>query len=125
MNIALNSIIGFLAAVIGSMGLGGGGVLLMYLSAFTDTDQLKAQGINLVFFIPIAVISVIINLKNRLIDKKAAVICALSSVATAILGAYLSLQVDKELLRKILAVFLLILGVRELISSFKNNKRSQ
>lgn len=125
MNIVISSAVGFLAAVIGSMGLGGGGVLLMYLSAFTDTDQLKAQGINLVFFIPIAIISVIINLKNRLIDKKAALICALSATATAVLGAYLSLQMDRALLRKILAVFLLILGVRELISSFENKKRSQ
>ena len=41
MNGFLEALVGFFAAIIGSMGLGGGGVLLMYISAFTSTDQLS------------------------------------------------------------------------------------
>ena len=122
MNAFLCAVIGFFAAIIGSMGLGGGGVLLMYLSAFTDTEQLKAQGINLIFFIPIAAVSVFLNFKNKLIDKKAALICAISALPTALLGSFLSGLFDKNLLRKALAIFLLVLGLRELIGSFKKKK---
>jgi len=126
MNGFLSAVVGFFAAIIGSMGLGGGGVLLMYLSAFTNTDQLKAQGINLIFFVPIAVVSVLLNFKNRLIDKKAAIICALSALPTALFGAFISTLFDKNLLRKALALFLLVLGLRELIGSFRKQKeRSQ
>lgn len=51
---------GLLSGIIGSMGLGGGAVLIIYLSLFTETEQLRSQGINLLFFIPIALIAVII-----------------------------------------------------------------
>ena len=47
MNFFVKSIVGFIAAVISAMGMGGGGILLIYLSAITNTPQLKAQGINL------------------------------------------------------------------------------
>ena len=51
-------IAGLLAGVIGAMGLGGGAVLIMYLSLLADIPQLKAQGINLIFFLPIALVAV-------------------------------------------------------------------
>ena len=35
---------GLFSGIIGAMGLGGGAVLVMYLSLFTDTPQLKSQG---------------------------------------------------------------------------------
>ena len=56
----LSSIAGFFSGLIGSMGLGGGAVLLIYLTVFQHTPQFKAQGMNLIFFIPIAVLAVII-----------------------------------------------------------------
>ena len=123
MNIFVEIIVGFLAAVLGSMGMGGGAVLLMYLSAFTQTSQLKAQGINLVFFIPIAIISVYFHLKNSLIDKKKTLFLIAFSLPAAVLGALVSGYIEQKLLRKILAVFLLFIGVREIISSFKENKK--
>ena len=49
---------GLLSGIIGAMGLGGGAVLIIYLSVFTDMPQLKSQGINLLFFIPIAAAAV-------------------------------------------------------------------
>ena len=36
---------GLLSGIIGAMGLGGGAVLIIYLSVFTDMPQLKSQGI--------------------------------------------------------------------------------
>ena len=49
---------GLFSGIIGGMGLGGGAVLIIYLTVFSDVDQLKAQGINLLFFIPIALLAV-------------------------------------------------------------------
>ena len=39
---------GLLSGIIGAMGLGGGAVLIIYLSVFTDMP-LKSQGITLLF----------------------------------------------------------------------------
>ncbi len=115
-------LVGFFSAVVGAMGLGGGGVLLLYLSAFTNTNQLKAQGINLIFFVPIAVVSILLHLKNRLINKKSALFMMLGAVPSALLGAYLNSFVSQDILRKVLAAFLIVLGVKQIIDSFKKEK---
>ena len=119
MNGLIMAIVGFFAAIIGSMGLGGGGILLLYISAFTDIPQLKAQGINLLFFLPIGLVSLCFHIKNRLVDKKAALLTVVSAVPAAVAGAFLASSVNQDILRKGLAVFLFFLGVRELIGSFK------
>ena len=41
---------GLFSGIIGGMGLGGGAVLIIYLTVFKNTEQLRAQGINLLFF---------------------------------------------------------------------------
>ncbi|MDE7100907.1 MAG: hypothetical protein K2O05_03535, partial [Anaeroplasmataceae bacterium] len=63
-------IVGLLAGVTASMGLGGGFILMIYLTTIAGIDQIDAQGINLIFFLPIALISIIMHIKNKLIDKK-------------------------------------------------------
>lgn len=50
----------FFSGLAGSLGLGGGGVLVLYLVLALGMPQLKAQGINLLFFIPCAVLSSIV-----------------------------------------------------------------
>lgn len=123
MNFLVKSIVGFLAAVISAMGMGGGGILLIYLSAFTNTPQLKAQGINLIYFIPIAIVSLIFHIKNGFLKKKAALFMIISAVPAAVLGAFLSGNIDQDLLRKGLALFLLFLGLKEIITSFKKKEK--
>ena len=61
---------GLLSGIIGGMGMGGGAVLIIYLSLFTDTKQLTAQGINLLFFIPIGILALIIYTVKKQIKWK-------------------------------------------------------
>ena len=61
---------GLFSGIIGGMGMGGGAVLIIYLSLFTDTPQLKAQGINLLFFIPVGLIAIIIYTLKKQIKWK-------------------------------------------------------
>ena len=66
----MNILVGILTGATASMGLGGGFILLVYLSVFTEIPQDIAQGINLLFFLPIALLSLIIHIKNKLTDLK-------------------------------------------------------
>ena len=50
------------------MGLGGGMVLIVYLPVFAGFSQLAAQGINLVLFITIAIISLVLHTNNKLVE---------------------------------------------------------
>ena len=60
----------FFSGLAGSLGLGGGGVLVLYLVLALGMPQLKAQGINLLFFIPCAALSSIVYSFKKLIDWK-------------------------------------------------------
>ncbi len=118
----MNIIVGLLSGVAASMGLGGGFVLLIYLSVFTNTNQAIAQGVNILFFLPIALLSVCIHLKNKLIDVKTVIKYSITGLIGAAAGSLLSVYLDTEILRKLFAIFLIIIGLREL---FLNNAKKQ
>lgn len=48
------SLVSALTGITASMGLGGGFILVIYLTVFKKMAQLEAQGVNLLFFLPIA-----------------------------------------------------------------------
>ena len=119
------SIVGFLSGILASMGLGGGFVLVVYFAIFTDFVQKGAQGINLLFFIPITVIAVIIHIKNKLIDVKTALMCSAIGIPAVVAGFYLAQNIDNEWLRKAFAVFIIVSGLKDLLSKGENNKENQ
>lgn len=81
----MNAVVGLLTGIIASMGLGGGFVLLIWLTMFQDMPQRAAQGINLLFFLPIALVSVVMHARAGLIDKR----LVWSLIPGGILGAVL------------------------------------
>ena len=72
MNFIISSVVGLASGILASMGMGGGFILVVYLALFTDIAQKGAQGINLLFFMPITILAVFIHIKNKLIDVKTA-----------------------------------------------------
>mgnify|MGYP002685800491 CR=1 FL=1 len=77
-----------LTGVFASLGVGGGMILIIYLTMFAGEDQLSAQGINLLFFIPIAVLSVIIHTKNRFIEWGKIIPAIITGIIGAIAGTH-------------------------------------
>ena len=110
---------GFLSGVIGAMGLGGGAVLLIYLALFKDTNQLKAQGINLLFFIPVALLSVIIYAFKKQIKWKMVLPLAITGLLGAAAGFFVSGLIGDEIVAKIFGGLLALMGVWQIISAFK------
>lgn len=106
----------------GALGLGGGTVFLIYL-AIKDVPQLKAQGINLLFFLPCALVSIIFNSKKRLVRWRVAIPMALGGFVGALCGSLLANQLGGIWLRKLFAVFLILIGLTQLKSK-KTQKRA-
>lgn len=102
-----------------SLGIGGGGILIIYLTLFASMEQLKAQGLNLLFFIPCGIIAIIIHLKNKLIDKAYSISLISGGVIGALVGNYLATVINTAILGKIFAVFIILIGLRELFSKPK------
>lgn len=116
----LHFIIGFLSGIAGGMGIGGGTVLIPFLIFFTEAAQHEAQGVNLVTFIPTALAAVIVHIKNKHIQLKTAFQLIIAGITGAILGSYLASIISAQLLKKMFGVFLLIMGLYELIRKEKS-----
>ena len=116
MDIAIALIAGVLAGITGAMGLGGGTVFLLYLTVFAGVNQLTAQGMNIIFFIAIAIVAVIVYVKKRQIDLKRIAPVCLIGVLGSIIGSVIIRFLDPSLLSKFFAVFVLIMGARELFA---------
>ena len=110
----MSAVIGFLTGILASMVLGGGFILMVWLTAFEKIEQRAAQGINLLFFLPIAILSLILHLKNGLINKELVKKLAFGGIIGAIIGTYGAQLIDNQALRKLFALFLLSFGLREL-----------
>lgn len=109
-----------LSGILGSMGFGGGSVLIIYLTLFLSMPQKEAQGINLIFFIPCAVISVLCNLKNGFVRLRTAVFLILGGVFGVLLGSFIFAGIQSALLGKIFGGFVVIMGLITLFSKGKN-----
>ncbi len=117
--------IGYLIAgvgggILGGMGMGGGTVLIPLLSILFSMNQHSAQAINLLAFLPMAVIALIIHLKNGLVDYKAVLYLIIPGIVTCVLGSILAENLSGDLLRRLFGGFLIVLSVLGYFSSKKN-----
>lgn len=117
---------GLVGGLCGGMGMGGGTLLIPILTMFLGVDQHLAQGLNLLVFIPTGIIAVIIHMKNKLIDYKAFWLVVVPAVVTAVGASLLVGKIESEVLGIIFGIFLILVGVWELIcairASVKNRK---
>ncbi len=111
-------IAGILSGIIGAMGIGGGGILIIYLTLFADIEQMTAQGINLLFFIPCAIVALIIHIKKKRIVWKTVLPMIAGGLIGVAVGSYFAGIIGSKILGKFFAVFLVGLGVKELVTGF-------
>ncbi len=119
MNTAISIIAGFLSGIIGSMGFGGGGVLIIYLAVFMNIPQLKAQGINLLFFIPCATLAIIIYSIKRQIKYRMIYPVIIGGMLGATLASFILKFIKTKYLSMIFGAFLITMGFVSIIKILK------
>ena len=119
----IQAVVGALSGVIASMGLGGGFVLLIWLTLHDGMPQREAQGVNLLFFLPTALSALICHWKNGCLDRPTLKNAVSAAVPAALLGAWIATAVDVELLGRPFGAYLLLSGV-SLILPQKRKKES-
>jgi len=115
-------LIGLAAGIISGMGIGGGAILIPALVLFVNPGQHVAQSVNLLFFIPTGVTALIIHIRNKMIDFKMAFPIILSGLAGAFLGSRLAVSLSGDALRKYFGIFLLAMGIYEMLRKGRNVK---
>ena len=118
MNIFLLILFGFLSGIIGGMGMGGG-TLLVPLLSFMDLEQKTIQAINLISFLPMCCIALGVHAKNKLIKTDGVLWLIVPAIALAVVGALCASKADNKILRICFAVFLISVGVWQLVVAIK------
>lgn len=121
MNAFWSIVAGLLAGTAGAMGLGGGSVLLIYLTVFARVGQLNAQGINLLFFLPTAVVAVAIYSKRGVILWKQILPIIIFGVIGTLASSWLVSFINAELIRKIFGGLIIAYGLVELFRPKEKN----
>lgn len=108
-----------LAAASGA-GIGGGGLLVVYLTQLRGMAQIPAQALNLAFFIISALSSAAVQRKHgSLPDLKLTAFCSTAAIPGILLGTYLRGMMTGGGLRTIFGVLLLITGGGIIIKEVK------
>ena len=102
--------LGFLAGI----GVGGGSLLILYLTLILQMPQADARILNLLFFLPSACIASVFRWKQGTLPIKKILPAILAGGICAALFSRLGQQLDITLIKKAFGVLLLVTGVREL-----------
>jgi len=100
----------FGVAILSGMGVGGGGLLVLYLTALKNTPQIQAQSINMIFFICSASASVVYKAIKKSLNYRALLLLLPLGIAGAVLGARVAVIIRPEVLKIIFGWFLIISG---------------
>lgn len=117
-------LIGLASGIISGMGIGGGAILIPALVIFVGPEQHIAQSVNLLFFIPTAIVALSVHIKNKSIDFKMAFPIILAGLLGAYLGSRLALALPGVSLKKWFGLFLLFMGSYEFLRRKKKPKIS-
>lgn len=115
-------IAGLVCGVLSGLGVGGGTVLMVWMTAVMELPQWTAQGINLLYFLPTALCALLLHAKHHLICWRVVLPAAIAGSAAAVAGAWLATALDTELLRRLFGCFLLLVGATELLYRSRERK---
>lgn len=116
---------GLVGGLIGGMGMGGGTLLIPILTLLAGFEQLEAQGINLISFIPMSIVALILHFKNKLVRVKETYWLAIIGAGVSLLSALIAVHIKGVILKKIFAIFLIIIGIWQLIEFIKSCKQKK
>ena len=117
------AIVGVLGGIFGGMGMGGGTLLIPLLTMCLGLPQIQAQGINLIAFIPMAIITLIIHIKNNLIDKSGLLFLIIPAIIVSVIFSIIANNIEGDYLQKAFGVFLAILGVVQIVMQIVKDKK--
>ena len=115
--------VGLLTGVLSGFGIGGGTLLLLWLTLIAGMGQREAGGVNLLYFVCCALPALWGHAKQGLIEKKAVKWAGLCGVPACIAGALIAAAIDTTLLRRLFGAFLLVVGWRELTARSPREQR--
>lgn len=107
----IGTVLGFLSG----LGIGGGSLLILWLTLVLNADPATARQINLLFFIPSALIAIYFRWKQGSVPIIKILPAILGGCIAALFASILSMNWDIALLKKLFGGLLIVTGIRELL----------
>ena len=111
----ISVLVGVVLGFLSGLGIGGGSLLILWLTLIMDYGPAAARSTNLLFFIPAALIAAFFRWRQGSIPFRKILPAILSGCAAAFLFSLLSAKLDTSLLKKLFGVLLIATGIREIM----------
>ena len=115
--VPVGTILGFLSG----LGTGGGSLLILWLTLVLNVPQNEARIMNLMFFLPAAVIACFFRWKQGHLDLQKVLPGILAGCTAAIACSLLTAGQTPEILKKAFGALLIYTGIREIL--YKEKRR--
>lgn len=113
----LDALCALVFSALSAMGIGGGSLLMLYLTELRGMEQTAAQSVNLLCFFVSSFAAIPFYRRAGLLDGwKEPCVLALSGLLLALLGAWLAGRLPEEWIRRIFGGFLVLTSLWTLFS---------
>ena len=113
-------IAGLLTGFLAGLGVGGGSILILWLTIVAGIDQSIARSINLMFFITAAGAVSVLRWKKGTLPFRQLLPAMIAGCVAAIIFSYLRAWISTELVKKLFGCLLLLTGIKELFYRPRN-----
>ena len=120
-SVLVGAVLGFLSG----LGIGGGSLLILWLTIIHHVDPASARGVNLLFFLPCALISAAYRWKQGTLPLKKILPAILTGTVSALFFSLLGTKLDVILLKKLFGGLLIATGFREILCKPKTKQEGQ
>ncbi len=113
------------AAILGTlagMGVGGGSLLIIWLTMVLGMEPQTARAINLMFFVPSALIATFMRWKHNAQEWKTILPGILAGCTAAIITTIISRNMDTDHLKRLFGILLIAVGIKEVLYRPRNAK---
>ena len=114
-------IIGTILGILSGMGVGGGSLLILWLTLVLGMEHSMARTINLLFFIPSAIVSTFFRWRQGTLNKQVVLPAIIGGCISAALFSWIGKHTDVAVLQKLFGILLLFTGLTEI--TYKPKKR--
>ena len=118
---------GAVGGVLAGMGLGGGTLLIPILTLLLDVPYRISVWVNLVVFLPTAIVALTVHCKNGIVDGRAVGRMLLTSSLGLFIGFFLAGKLSEDVMRKVFGFFMIAVGATSLFlvlfGCFMKNKK--
>ena len=116
-SLLIGTILGFLSG----LGVGGGSLLILWLTQILDMTYAPARIINLMFFLPAAVISTLYRKQEGTLNIRKLLPGIITGCIAAAAASLIGTTLDTAIIKKLFGFLLLLAGFRELLYKEKKS----